>query len=288
MTVRLRSLLFMPGDDAHKIEKGAGSQADAIIADLEDGVALSQKEAARGVIVESFNRAAFGSQQALIRINPVDGSLWQEDLQGTIGARPNGYVLPKVESAEQVRAVCHLLAELEKEAALTAGSIFVIALIESARGLLAAPEIAQADERLRALAFGAEDYASDVGAQRTQSGQEVLYARSRVVAAAGAFGLLAIDTVFVALQDVDNLTAEAALARQLGFRGKLAVHPRQVAAINQVFTPDAQEVAAARRLVQEFEAAQAAGRGAIQLDGKMVDMPMVRAARRVLAAADGG
>lgn len=283
--LRRRSLLFMPGDSARKIEKSVEVGADAIIADLEDAVAPSQKQAARETVVAAFQRLDFGPTERLIRLNPVSTSLWEDDLAQTIAARPDGYVLPKTESAAQVQALSARLAELEAAHGLPVGSTRLLALVETAMGVLMAPEIAGADNRLDGLLFGAEDLAGDMGARRSREGWEIFYARGAVVIAAAAHGLPAVDTVYIDLADTDGLAAECRLARNLGFAGKLAIHPRQVAVINHAFAPSPEEVAAAERLIAAFESRLAAGSGVFEMDGKMIDMPMVLAARKVLARA---
>ncbi len=279
-----RSLLFMPGDSMRKMEKATTLGADSIIADLEDAVAISQKQAARETVAACFARLNFGASERLIRINPVSTDLWEKDLAQTIAARPDGYVLPKVESAEQVQTVSARLAELEVAHALAVGSVRLLAQIETAMGVVQAAPIAGADSRLDALLFGAEDLAGDMGARRSREGWEIFYARGAVVIAAAAYGLPAIDTVFLELADSDGLTAECHLARGMGFSGKLAIHPRQVEVINRAFSPTAEEIAQAQRLIDAFDSQQAAGTGVFEMDGKMVDMPVVLAARKVVAA----
>ena len=176
----------MPGDDAHKIEKGSASGVDSVIMDLEDGVAASRKEAARHTIVQALGSLDFGRSEKLIRINPVSDPQFQADLTATAGARPDGYLIPKVESADQVLYVSQWLETVERGHGWPPGGIRLLALIESAAGIVAIREIASADPRLDALVFGAEDYASSVGATRTAEGVEVLWARSIVVAHAAA------------------------------------------------------------------------------------------------------
>jgi len=278
-----RSLLFMPGDSSRKIEKAVGLHADSIIADLEDAVAQSQKQAARATVIECFQRLDFGPVERLIRMNPVSTHLWEEDLAQTLPARPDGYVLPKTESVEQVQAVSKRLAELEERAGLGVGSTRLLVQIETAMGVVKAAEIAGADSRVDALLFGAEDLAVDMGARRTRRGWEILYARSALITAAAAYGLPAIDTVFIDLADTEGLVDECRFAQELGFSGKLAIHPRQVEVINRAFSPTQEEIAQAQRLIDAFEKQQAAGTGVFEMDGKMIDMPIVLAARRILA-----
>lgn len=283
-----RSLLFMPGDSARKIEKAVELTADSIIADLEDAVALSQKEVARETVVACFQRLDFGPTERLIRMNPVSTSLWEDDLSQTILVRPEGYVLPKTESAAQVQAVSKRLAELEGSHGLPVGSTRLLALVETAMGVVKAAEIAASDSRLGALLFGAEDLAGDMGARRSREGWEIFYARGAVVTAAAAYGLPAIDTVYVDLADTEGLAAECRFAQGMGFSGKLAIHSRQVAVINRVFSPTNEEIAQAQRLIDAFASQQAAGTGVFEMDGKMIDRPIVLAARKVLAAGRRG
>jgi citrate lyase beta subunit len=181
--------------------------------------------------------------------------------------------------------VSDYLDRAEAERGWLSNSIRLLAMIETARGVLNIGQIAQASQRLEVLVFGAEDLASNLGARRTRAGWEVFYARSAIVTAAAAFGLQAIDMVFVDLDDLSGLEEECRFARQLGFAGKTAIHPRQIAVINRLFAPSPEEIEQALRLVQAFAAHQAAGAGAFELDGKMVDLPVMRAAEGVLAKA---
>lgn len=280
-----RALLFMPGDDRRKIEKGAGLGVDSIIMDLEDGVALSRKADARAVTADALREISFGRTEKLVRVNPVSSSLWSDDLAQTLDAQPDGYVVPKVESADDVQIISAAIATAETRNGWEAGTIRLLAIIETARGIINLRDIAQSDSRLDALIFGAEDLAGDIGATRTADGWEVFYARSAVIIHAKAASLQAIDTPFVDLNDLTGLTAETRRAAAMGYTGKLAIHPRQVEPIQQAFTPSAEEIARAKRLMDTYAAHQAAGTGVFDLDGKMVDMPMVRAAESVLARA---
>jgi citrate lyase beta subunit len=283
-----RALLFMPGDARHKIEKGAALGVDSVIMDLEDAVALTQKQAARECVAAALREVNFGTTERLVRINQViPGWLYMDDIEATLAARPDGYVLPKVETAEQVARVDARLALAEDQHGWPPNSIKLLAIIETALGVVNLREIATSAQRLVALIFGAEDLAGDMGAKRTPSGHEVAYARSAVVLHAKAAGLQAIDTVYVHLNAPDDsaLIAETQAALEMGYTGKLAIHPRQVAPIQRVFTPTPEEVAAAQALIEAFNAHQAQGRGVFEYQGRMVDMPMIRAAMSVLQRA---
>ncbi len=281
-----RCFLFMPGDSPRKLEKATTLDVDAIVADLEDGVAMDRKQTARETVVRAFQTLDFGYRERWIRLNPAESPLFLDDLVATVEARPQGYVLPKVESPQQVARLSHMLQVLEHARGWPTGQIRILAILETGPGILRAEAIATADPRLVGLMFGAEDLAGDLGARRTREGWEVFHARSHVALAARAHGLLAIDTVFVDLEDLDGLATDARRARDMGYTGKMAIHPRQVPVIQAAFSPTPEEIQAARRLVEAFQAHQAAGTGAFVLDGRMVDMPMVRAAQKVLALAE--
>jgi len=283
MTIR-RALLFMPGDSRRKIEKAAGLDVDSIIMDLEDGVALNNKVAARESVAQALCEVDFGRSERLVRTNMIIPDwIYVEDIRVTIGAKPDGYVLPKIETAWQIEHVSMLLSAYEEEYGWEHNSIKLIAIIETAKGIVNLKEIVQASPRLVALMFGAEDLAGDMGAVRTAQGWEVFYARSAVVTHAKAFGLDAIDTVFIDLQaDEETLMAETQIALQMGYTGKLAIHPKQVAPIQAVFTPSADEIVSAQKLIQAHDQHQADGTGVFEYDGKMIDMPMVRAALAII------
>lgn len=268
-----------------KISKGARIEVDSLIMDLEDGVALNRKDEARHTITDASRTLDFGSSERLIRINPRDTPLFPDDLRGTIDARPDGYVLSKVETSEDVQVVSQHLAELEMERDWRDHSTRLLAMIETAKGVMNLSEIAQASQRLDAFLFGAEDLASDLGATRTRAGWEVFYGRSAVLTTAAAYGLQAIDTVFVDLNDPEGLKEECILARQLGYEGKMAIHPRQIEVIHRAFAPSPAEIEQAQQVVKKYAMHQAAGTGVFVMDGKMVDRPMVRAAEHLLEKA---
>ncbi len=286
MNIR-RALLFMPGDDRHKIEKAAALPVDAVIMDLEDGVAFQQKAAARKITAAALREVDFGSSERLVRINPVrSGGFYQEDIWQTVTARPDGYVIPKVESGHQIEQVAELLTQAEYEHDLPSGTIRLLAIIETALGVVNLREIiSEADSRLEALIFGAEDLAGDIGAVRTPDGWEVFYGRSAVVLHAKAVGIQAIDSPYVHYQNIDGLLAETEQAQYMGFTGKLAIHPGQVGTIQAVFTPTMEEIERAQRLINAHHDAQTAGHGVFVIDGRMIDMPMIRSAESVLAQA---
>ncbi len=280
-----RALLYMPGDDMHKIQKAITLGVDTICMDIEDGVALNRKAEARATIVEALRTLDFGSSEKLVRINPVGSGMEEEDLNAVLPARPDGIVIPKVKDADQVGRVSAQISNFEQAHGWPLRGIILLALIETAPGVVNLKEIASADVRLQGLIFGAEDLAGDMGLVRTPEGWEVFYARSAVVTHAAAFGLQAIDIVFMDLHDPDGLRAEALQGAQMGYTGKQVIHPNQVAPVQVAFTPSDEAIAHALRVVEAARQNQASGLGAFALDGKMVDAPVVKAAEWVVSRA---
>jgi citrate lyase beta subunit len=287
-----RALLYMPGDDMHKIRKAASLGVDCICMDMEDGVAFSRKDAARQSIVAALDLLRigdldFGRSECLVRINAAVSGLQADDLAAlsAASAAPQGIVLPKVESAGDVEQVAACLSELERAHTWPNGGIILLVQVESALGLVNMHDIVRASPRIQAVIFGAEDYAANVGAQRTPAAHEVAYARSAVVAHAAAYDLQAIDMVYVNFRDPEGLAAEAVQGAQMGFAGKQIIHPSQVEPVQAAFTPSTAEIAHALRVVTAAAEHAGAGRGAFALDGKMVDAPVIKAAERVMARA---
>jgi len=280
MTSR-RALLYIPGDDPRKIAKASTLDVDCICLDMEDGVALNRKQAARQSIARALVEQNFGRAERLARINPIGSGLEMDDLAAVLPAHPHGIVIPKVEDAEQVRWVSAQIAA----AGYAVEEMGLICMIETARAIVNLASIAAADPRLQALIFGAEDLANDIGALRTPAAWEVFYARSAVVTYAAAFNLQAIDMVYVDFQDEAGLRREARQGAEMGFAGKQIIHPRQVNPVQEAFTPGEAEIAHARRIVEAFAKHQTSGKGAFALDGKMVDAPVVKAAESILGRA---
>jgi citrate lyase beta subunit len=280
-----RALLYMPGDDMHKIQKATTLGVDCICMDIEDGVALNRKAEARTTIVQALQTLDFGRSERLVRVNPVGSGLIEEDLQAVLPAHPDGLVLPKVANAEQILWVSRKLDEVEAANGWPAGSILLLALIETAKGVVNLREIAGSSPRLQGLIFGAEDLAGDIGAVRTREGWEIFYARSAVVTHAAAFGLQALDMVFMDLRDIDSLREECQQAARMAYTGKQAIHPNQIGPIQEAFTPSDEAIAHALRVIEAAAQNQQQGAGAFTLDGKMVDAPVVRAAEWVLERA---
>jgi citrate lyase beta subunit len=279
-----RSLLYVPGDDRHKIEKSLTLHADCICLDMEDGVAQNRKAEARECIAAALQELDFGASERVVRINAVGSGLEKEDIESVLCSHPDGIVLPKVELMEQIQWASEKMEAAELVSGWGLGSIRLLVDVETAKGIINLKEIAS-HPRLDALIFGAEDYAVSIGALRSMEAWEVFTARSLVVLHARACGLQAIDMVTVDYRDLERIRREAIFGAQLGFTGKQVIHPAQVTPVQEAFTPEQASIDKARQLVEAFEAHQEQGKGAFGLDGQMVDMPLVKAARGVLERA---
>ena len=279
-----RALLYMPGDDRHKIEKSLTLGVDCVCMDMEDGVALNRKSEARQAIAAALRELDFDRSEKLARINAVGSGLEEDDIQAVLPFRPDGVVIPKVETLEQIQWASEKIEAAELAGGWPIHSIRLLVGVETPKAILNLKEIAS-HPRLDALIFGGEDYAASVGARRTPEATELLYARSAVVAACAAYGLQAIDMVTVDFKDLEALRREARFGAQLGYAGKQIIHPNQVGPVQEAFTPDEAAIEAARRLVEAFAAHQAKGSGAFALDGRMIDKPLVTAAENLLERA---
>jgi citrate lyase subunit beta / citryl-CoA lyase len=280
----LRTLLFVPGNKPHMLDKAQTSTADAVILDLEGGVPPAEKEAARAAVRQALEQGGFGPQ-VILRINAFRTGLGEDDLRAAFGLNVDAVCMPKAEAVTEVLRLAPLLTELEQEHGREVASVDMLLMIESARGLLHAYEMASVCWRVRALCLGGEDLARDLGATRTPEGQELIYARSQLVLAARAAGIAAIDTIWTDLDDLQGLEDEAHRVRHLGYSGKLIIHPSQIEPVHQGFAPTREEVNHAHRVIQAFEAASLRGNGVIVLDGQMIDAPVVARAREILALA---
>ena len=283
-----RALLYMPGDDWNKINKAITLHVDSICMDMEDGTALSRKAYARATIAKALRELPFGKSEKLARINAIGSGFENDDITTVLPCHPDGIVIPKIESVDQIQWASEIIAATELANGWESNSVRVLILIETAKGILNLKEIA-AHPRLDGIIFGAEDFAASIGATRSRAAWEVMYARSAVVTHAAAFDLQAIDMVFTDFHDTLNLKMEATQGAAMGYTGKQIIHPNQVQTVQEAFTPSDAAIEYARRVVETFEAHQAEGAGAYELDGKMIDMPILRNAQKVLerAAAAG-
>lgn len=281
---QLRSFLFVPGNRQRFIDKAFELDLDAILFDLEDGVPPAEKAGARELVRHALSRPPGGPLRA-VRVNAADTPWYADDLNAVLVAGIDVICLPKVGEPAPVLALAARLTKFEPVTGLAPGSVGIIATIESARALIAAPQVAACHPRLLALMFGAEDFALDLGlgTSREAEARELSYARSAVVVACAAARIGSIDGVYPVLDDHAGLLADIAQARRLGFTAKSAFHPSQVAEINRIFSPGPDELEYARRVVAAFEEAQARGDGSVAVGGQLVDLPIVARAQRLLA-----
>jgi len=294
--VPMRSLMFVPAHRERMVERALGigefgaSKLDVAILDLEDGVPPAAKDEARRRIADVLARGSRdGSGPArFVRIRRAPGEDGAGDLDTVVRPGLAGIMAPKVRRPDDVHWIAERLDALERNAKIPHGTVRIIPSIESAAALIGAPSIAMASDRVAGLAFGSEDFALDLGLPIKREGEaaDLLYARSATVIAAVAAGKLAFDGIWPDMKDGAGLRADALRARRLGFAGKTLIHPDQIAVVNEIFSPSAAELDEARRVVDAFDDAIARGQGAIALDGRMLDAPVVDRARRVLRAVE--
>ena len=282
----LRSLIFVPGNRANMLERALTFDADIIMVDLEDSVPPAEKVNAREVAGEWVPKLREAGRRVMVRLNALDTGLTRDELAAVISPHLYGVSVGKTESAWDLQEIERMIGSLETRAGLTAGELKVMPWIESARALVNVNEMASASPRTIAIAFGAEDFTNDMGIQRTDDGEEVYHARATVAVAARAAGVASLDGPYVAFRNPEGLRKDAGVARQMGYTGKFAIHPAQIDTINELFSPLPEDVAYARRVMEAWQEAEANGRGSLDLDGKMVDVPVVKRAQNLLALVD--
>ena len=286
-----RSELASPGNALKKMAKAAASDADQTIFDLEDALAVSQKEAGRQTVIEALRTLEFGGKIRTFRVNNVRTRFCYRDLievVEAVGGALDGVVVPKVNGPEDVIFIDRLLSQIEEQVGLPRGHITIEALIESADGVLHAEQIARATPRMGGLVFGIVDFAGDIGAQETGAEQFFYYnyAKAKTIVAARAAGITCVDGVTLAIRDLEACRRDARMAARMGFDGKWAIHPAQVAVINEAFTPAPEEIARAQRILDAYARADVEeGVGALVIDDEMVDAATLRLEWKKLAIA---
>jgi citrate lyase subunit beta/citryl-CoA lyase len=283
---RLRSLLFVPGNKANMLAKAEDVAADVVLPDMEDSVPDAEKANARATVAASLPRLGAKKPLVVPRVNALATGWLEADLEAVVGPEIYAVSVGKIRSAGDISAISRLLAKAERNAGLEVGRLKLIPWIETAHAIVHCFEICTASERIVAAAFGAEDFTHDLGIERRDDETQLLYARSALCTAARAAGIAALDTPYFKLRDLEGLRASSLAAKDLGFNGRFAIHPEQIATINECFSPSAAEIAHARRIVAAFAEAEKRGRASTSLDGRVIDVPVVKRARAVLAAAE--
>lgn len=280
-----RSMLFLPGNTPNMLVNGPYLGADALILDLEDAVAPSEKDAARLLVRSAIRDMDFRGCEIIVRINSIDTGFWQADIDAILPQRPDLILLPKSGSAQDILTADEYITRTEERLGMAPSTVRLMPLIETALGVENAFAIASASPRVAALFLGAEDLTADLRCQRTKEGREIEYARTRLVTAARAAGVDVYDTPFTDVNDDAGIRTDAAYAKALGFTGKASISPRHVEVINRVFSPTRKEIDYAYEVMDAIRLAKEQGRGAIALRGKMIDAPIVNRAQQTIAAA---
>lgn len=279
-----RSLLFLPGNNPNMLINADYLGSDAVIFDLEDAVSPAEKDAARFLVRNTMRYISLGCEK-IVRINSVDTAYWKDDIDEILPERPQLILLPKVSAAADILTVDEYMTEVENRLGMENGTVGIMPLIETALGVENAYSIAVSSPRVKALFLGAEDLTADLQCKRTKEGREIEYARTRLVVAARAAGIDVYDTPFTDVNDDEGIVVDAKLAKSFGFSGKASISPRHVEVINSVFSPTLAEINYAYDVLEAIETAKKQGKGAISLNGKMIDAPIVARAERTIAMA---
>lgn len=280
----MRSLLFVPSNRDNMVARAHQTPADVIVLDLEDSVPPSEKEATRAKLRASIESLKAAGKTVHVRVNGLDTGLTRDDLSVAIGPGLDGLILPKAASARDIRQTDVMIREWETRNLVTPGTVALFPHVESAVGVLRCEEIAQASSRIAGIALGGEDYVASLGVARTN--EAMAYARGVIATVCHAYGIAALDVIYPVIADLDGLQAETDYIRSIGFKGKYAIHPGQVETINRAFSPKSADLEAARRAVAAFDDAITRGQASVQVDGKMVDIPVAKRYRDLIALAE--
>lgn len=282
----MRTLAFLPGNTPNMLINGDTLGADALILDLEDAVSPAEKDSARILVRNFLANQKKRRQIYIVRINATDTEYWKDDLKAILPVKPD-YIMPtKVSGAPMLTELSDYIKELEEQFGIEKNTVRLIPLLETALGIERAFEIATFSDRIAGFALGAEDLTADLQCKRTKEGQEISYARMRVVCAARAAGIEVFDTPFTDVDDVEGLCVDAQKAKDLGFSGKLVISPRHIDYVNDIFSPSEEEIEYAKAVLNVIREAKAQGKGVVSFRGKMIDAPIVARARQVCEAAE--
>lgn len=281
-----RSMLFVPGANAAMVSTSFIYQPDTIMFDLEDSVALSEKDTARMLVAHALQHPLYRKMETLVRVNPLSTEFGLKDLNAAVRGGATGIRLPKTDSAQDITDMETEIEKIERACGREVGSTLMLAAIESAQGILAANDIAKASKRLIGIALGAEDYVRAMKTERSRDGIELYFARASILHAARANNIMAFDTVFSDARDVEGFLHEAGIIKQMGFDGKSLINPSQIPLIHNLFAPTQKEVEQAERIVKAAEDAARNGIGVVSLNGKMIDTPIIERSRLILQRAE--
>ncbi|MBN1331090.1 MAG: HpcH/HpaI aldolase/citrate lyase family protein [Candidatus Heimdallarchaeota archaeon] len=279
-----RTRLYIPGNNPAMIQNASIYDADSLIFDLEDSIPISEKDSARHLIKNALKIIDFGDCEITVRINSFESKYFQKDLEAIISPKLDGILLPKTESFETILTIDKEITHLEKERNIPVGKIRLMPIIETAQGVLSIEKIVTAP-RIAAVGLGGEDLTADIGAKRTKEGKELEYISSKIILACAANKIQAIDTVYSDVNDIDGLYYAALKAVEMGFQGKSIIHPSQVEVVHRAFTPTQEEIESAEKIVKAYKESTKKGLGAISVDGRMIDLPVVLRAERILKRA---
>lgn len=283
-----RSMLFVPGSNAAMLSNSFIYKPDSIMFDLEDAVALKEKDSARLLVAHALQHPLYREMETVVRVNPLDSEFGLADLNAVVRAGVNVVRMPKTETAQDVIDMDKVITEIEQACGREVGSTKMLAAIESPLGITQATQIAVASKRLIGIALGAEDYVRNLKTERSPEGIELLFARCSILQAARAAGIQAFDTVYSDANNEEGFLKEAALIKQLGFDGKSLVNPRQIELLHNLFAPTQKDVDHAQKVIAAAEEAEQQGLGVVSLNGKMIDAPIIDRARLVLERAKSG
>lgn len=279
-----RTMMFVPGNNPGMIKDAGIYGADCLMFDLEDSVAITEKDAARFLVYSALTTLDYSPAEIVVRINDLSSGLGVQDLEAIVRARPHVIRLPKTETAQDVIDCEKEIERIEKEAGIPVGSTGMMAAIEGAEGVLNAAEIAKSSKRLIGIALGAEDYVTDLKTTRSD-GTELAFARGMIVNAARAAGIDALDTVYSDVSNEEGFLAEATIIKKMGFSGKSVINPRQIDPLHRLFKPSDKDIEKARAIMEAIRDANARGSGVASLNGKMIDKPVVTRAKYLLELA---
>ncbi len=283
-----RSMLFVPGSNAAMLSNSFIYKPDSIMFDLEDAVALKEKDSARLLVAHALQHPLYKEIETVVRVNPLDSEFGVADLNAVVRAGVDVVRMPKTETAQDVIDMDREITEIEKACGREVGSTKMLAAIESPLGITQANQIATASKRFIGIALGAEDYVRNLKTERSPEGIELLFARCSILQAARAAGIQAFDTVYSNANNEEGFLKEAALIKQLGFDGKSLINPRQIELLHNLFAPTQKDVDQAKRIIEAAEEAERQGSGVVSLNGKMIDAPIIDRAKLVLERAKSG